>query len=487
MILIIDIGTSSLRAALMDETGEALHAEQRKYSVQMLENGGVQMDLALLDQALDDALDATGQWLRSEGRHVQMISVTAQRSSVIPVDRQGAALAQALMWQDRRAAGICRDLKDRESELFQICGLRLSPVFSAPKMRLLQQMLPSVFDEAYKLIGFQEYVLCRLCGELVTDETIASRTCLYDLKEQVWSDRSLQLFGLSKEKLCRLVPAGSVIGVTRPNITRLLGEEHPVQVLSAGGDQQCAALGQGAAIPGSLAVNSGTGAYVVALIDKVFIDPQMRVNCNAAATPQHWILEGSVLSAGRTVEWFYRTFFPQSQDRYPYEQLENLLEDSVCGAHQLLFRNALTGIGTPDWEPQERASFLGVSAHHTLSDFSRAVFEGIAADVAGCVELLQTLTPNPCRTIRCAGGLTRFELYNQILSDMLGLPVERALNPEATGRGAWISAATALGWFASHAQACDAFSIPLKRYEPDAQRHALYLEQRQRLKALTEH
>lgn len=482
MILVIDTGTSSLRAALLDEQGKAAHVEQRKYPLRMLDNGGVEMDLSLLDRALEDALDATGQWLRAERRRVQMISVTAQRSSVIPVDREGAPLAPALMWQDRRSAEICQRLKEREFEMFQICGLRLSPVFSAPKMCLLRQLNPAAFHHAYKLIGFQEYVLHRLCGEFATDETIASRTCLFDLKSRTWSQPLLNLFELPGEKLCPLVPAGAVVGNTRPNVTGLLGQDRPVPVLSAGGDQQCAALGQGAIEPGNLAVNSGTGAYVIALTDEVCIDRQMRVNCNAAATPRQWILEGSVLSAGRTVEWFYRTFFPQPQDRYPYEHLEKLLEQSVCGAHRLLFRNALTGVGTPDWAPSERASFLGVSAHHTLPDFSRAVFEGVAADVANCVELLRTLAPHPCREIRCAGGLTRFELYNQILADMLNLPVERAMNPEATGRGAWVSAAVAVGWFASPGQAYGAMHADWKRYEPDPQRHAIYLEQRQRRK-----
>ena len=168
MILVIDVGTSSLRAALMDGQGKIRHMEQREYPLLMLPHDGVEMDLAVLDRALDDALEAVGQWLRTTQAQVQAVSVTAQRSSVIPVDREGRALANALMWQDRRAAPVCDALRDKEFDLFRRCGLRLSPVFSAPKMCYLQDTSPQIYEQAYKLVGFQEYVLHHLCGAWAT-------------------------------------------------------------------------------------------------------------------------------------------------------------------------------------------------------------------------------------------------------------------------------------------------------------------------------
>lgn len=474
MILVIDVGTSSLRAALMDGQGKIRHMEQREYPLLMLPHDGVEMDLAVLDRALDDALEAVGQWLRTTQAQVQAVSVTAQRSSVIPVDREGRALANALMWQDRRAAPVCDALRDKEFDLFRRCGLRLSPVFSAPKMCYLRDTSPQIYEQAYKLVGFQEYVLHHLCGAWATDETIASRTCLFDLYEKKWSEALLQTFGLDPDKLCPLILAGSIAAETTARITAMLQQSRPIPVISAGGDQQCAALGQGATEPGHLVANSGTGAYVIAIAGSPCIDREMRVSCNAAATPGQWILEGSVLSAGRTVDWFNRTFMASRDETHPFENLERELQQSTCGAHELLFCNALTGVGTPDWDTGRRAGFAGIGPDHTRADFARAVLEGVAADVARCVQILEQFMHEPFREVRCAGGLTRIRLYNQILADMLGRPVVRAQVHEATGLGAWISAAVTLGLYMSHEEAFAALRIPYEGFEPNMENHAVY-------------
>ena len=127
--------------------------------------------------------------------------------------------------------------------VYGICGMRPSPVFSAPKMQYIKTYMPEIYEKAVKLIGFQEYVLHYLTGEYITDTSIASRTCLYDLHREMWSEELLGLFGIDKGKLCGLAPAGSVIGETAVGINHLLGIRHGIPVVSAGGDQQCAALG----------------------------------------------------------------------------------------------------------------------------------------------------------------------------------------------------------------------------------------------------
>lgn len=443
MLLILDIGTSSMRAVLMDKYGTLCGKVQHRYPLLYPCDGGVEMDLAELDAAMIASLREVGELCRKNGWTLEGISVSAQRSSVIPMGTDGKAMAHALMWQDRRCAYILDQVRENTRTVFEICGMRPSPVFSAPKMCYLRDRIPEIYEKAEKLIGFQEYVLHYLTGEYATDTSIASRTCLYDLKADKWSDELIDLFGLDRRKLCKLVPVGSVIGQTLREIDNLLELDQTVPVISAGGDQQCAALGMGCGTSKDLACNLGTGAYTIATVEKPLIDPQMRVNCNVSAIQGNWILEGSVLSAGRTVDWFCDLFYPKIYN--PVQMLFQEASQSSPGARGLRFINHLTGAGTPRWDPTLRAEFQGIDSRHGRADFARAVLEGIARDIRACVDSISALSGQPYPEIRTAGGLTRSAFFNQMVADMIGRTVVLADESEATSVGAWRVGMLALG------------------------------------------
>lgn len=477
MICVIDIGTSSMRAVVFDAQGSIQKKVQRKYELTHVENGGLEMDISLLDGAMSSALEELGGWTVEQKCAIEAISVTSQRSSVIAVDERGRAMAPALMWQDRRAASICEAMEADAAQIFEVCGLRPSPVFSAPKMRYLREQSEGLYQAAHKLIGFQEYVLYWLSGQFATDATIASRTCLYDLRQGCWSNKMLELFALNHEKLCPLTEPGSVVGTTTPEVGRLLRLDHAIPVITAGGDQQCAALGLGCVENGQVVVNSGTGAYVIALTDTPLIDPQMRVNCNASAIPGKWILEGAVLSAGRTILWYNDLFFASDSEAATYDNITNALDNSCAGAHGMLFSNDLAGNGTPHWNPRLRGGMHGLGFHSTREDFSRALFEGVAMDIARCVDIIGELTRCEPPTVKSAGGLTKFSVYNQILADVTHRTVLLQRECEATCLGAWISGMAAMNPTRSIEQIyAEIAGADCTAYQPNREHRVLYDE-----------
>lgn len=444
MLLILDIGTSSMRGMLMDRRGNVLKSCQNKYTLTYTPDGGVQMEMRQLDKALEKCLEQIGGYCAAERAEILGISVTAQRSSVIPMGKDGHALGDAVMWQDKRCACFIEELKPKVSQIYGICGMRPSPVFSAPKMQYMKVHMPGIYERAEKLIGFQEYVLHYLTGEYVTDASIASRTCLYDLNLDDWSEELLVLFGIDKEKLCRLVPVGSVIGVTTSHISALLGTKGRIPVVSAGGDQQCAALGMQDEEGKSLICNMGTGAYVIAMTDRPVLDLKMRVNCNVGPAENAWILEGMVPSAGTTLDWLCSTFYGHLDKEEALYMMLKEAEEIPSGAHGMCFMNALAGTGTPEWNPMQKGSFTNILLQHKRGDFARAGLEGIIRDVAGCVESVEAMLPERCTALKVAGGLSRSKFLTRMLEDMLGRSVCPADECEATAMGAFKSGIHAL-------------------------------------------
>ena len=473
-ILVVDVGTSSLRGILFDRKGKTVWKGQREYELEVSGDGAVEMDLQVLDCHLESILKQAGTWLEAQKGELACITVTAQRSSVIPVDEDGNALSKAMMWQDTRAGEICSRLDDEKNRIYRICGMRPSPVFSAPKIQYIREQDGELYRRSYKMIGFQEYVLCRLSGQFATDFSIASRTCLFDIRKLEWSDELLSLFHVEKEKLCRLVPAGSAVGETREEITRMLKLPRPVPVLSAGGDQQCASLGMGCVEDGRIAANSGTGSYVIALSDRPVGDDAMRVNCNLSAIPGKWIVEGSVLSAGKTVNWLNRLLFDNQEGGF--KELTDACRTSPAGARGMIFLPLLAGKGTPVWRPDMRGMILDLGFEHTKGDFGRALLEGIASEMKECIQIISGLTRTAYDMVKVAGGMTRNDLYNQIQADMYEVPVVRAFDNEATGLGAWISAAREMGWYTSYKEAYEtaAEGMEEKRYDPDPDNIRIY-------------
>ena len=475
MILVIDIGTSSVRGLIIDHTGVIEKMIQYEYCVRVLDGETAVQDAEMILDDVFQILEKAGQWLDETKNTIEAISVTGQRSSVIPVTAEGKVLSDAISWQDRRSGVICDRFREQWQDIYQITGMKLSPVFSAPKMIYLKQNDRKRYESAYKLIGFQEYILFHLTHEFATDTSIASRTSLFDIRRLKWSDDLLEIFNLSKQKLCPLIDVGSIAGSAIKEVQKLLGVQEEIPVISAGGDQQCAALGMGCIEKGSIEANSGTGAYIIGITDQPVFHPDMSLNCNVSAMKGKWIVEGAVLSAGRSVEWFVKELFFERKDR-DYEAFIKACGEVPPGANGVIVSPSLAGKGTPDWNPQIRGGIFHLSFSNKREEFARALLEGIAAELWDCIDAVEKLTGISCTLVKAGGGLLRNQTYCQVLSDMFGKTIEQPDVCEVTGIGAWISAEVALGNYRTHQEAYQVYdhSISKSIWTPDEKVTKLY-------------
>lgn len=409
-------------------------------------------------------------------RHpVDAVSVSAFRSAPTLVDRDGNALCNFIMWQDTRNSAICKRLSYANEAVYRATGASINTVFTASKITWLKENAPDVYKRAYKAMIVPDYVVHFMTGAFVTDRTYGSRTSLMNIERLEWDAELCALFNVDAEKLCDLVDQGTVVGRVREAFARLTGIAVGTPVVSAGGDQQCGALGLGVTDTSTIEVNSGTGSFVISVTDAPYLE-NPRVICNVAATPGKYILEMNILATASALNWLIREYFPEyGGDAPDYGAVNRAAELSPPGARGLICVPHFQGCGARDWNPQARAGFWGFSLASRKDDMIRALYEGIAAEIAKNIDVL----PQACRSatsIAVAGGLSRSDVYNQILCDMTGRTLTRRPNAQATAMGAFVSAAVALGCYPDSSAALNAARAGEgeRVYAPDAGIARLY-------------
>lgn len=463
-LLCVDIGTTSLRVVLHDARGRVRHLAQRHCAPDYLDDGRVEQDPHTWRSGLVELLAEGAQAAQRLGAEPLGLALTAQRSSVIAVDAQGRPLHPALMWQDTRSAALAQAIgHEHDAAVYRKTGLKVSPVFSAVKMAWLARHRPAVWAATHKLLGVQDWAVWLLTGRYATDHTFGSRTNLMNLQRRDWDDELLSLFNVPRERLCELVPPGSVVGGLLPAMAAATGLVAGLPVVSAGGDQQCAALGLGLVGPGRAVANIGTGSYLIGHADAPVFDEAMRVACNVAALPGACIVEASILSAGAVHRWFAELTAGEGDLERSFARLEAEAAQAPPGANGVVVVPHFRGAGTPHWDPLARGAIVGLGLGTTRGEIARALLEGIAAELRGGLDVVEPLVA-PVAEVHAAGGMTRSALFDQLLADALQRPVRCFGTAEATARGAWMAAAVALGLAASHADAfaglhADAFAV----------------------------
>jgi glycerol kinase len=449
-IIAVDIGTSSLRALLYDANACVVCMDQRENMPSSFSDGRVEQDPAAWQSVLPAVLKTCGQVAVAKGIEIIGVTVTAQRSSVIPVDVRGVPLHPAIMWQDRRTAELAQEMEAHNRLVYGRTGLKISPVFSAIKMTWLRRNRPDIWSKTYKLIGIQDWAIYLLTGRFATDHTFASRTNLFDLKQRRWDPELLKLFDVEPSMLCDLVEPGCIVGGLIPPMAKEAGLTPGLPVVSAGGDQQCAALGLGL-FSGERAVsNTGTGSYLIGHADNPVFDPGMRLACNVSAVPGAYMVEAAVLTSGIVYRWFKEALFRSNPDTGDsFDAINAEAEAAPPGANGLLLLPHFKGRGAPYWDPEAQGVFFNLTLTTSRGEMARAILEGIAIEMQESLELVESL----CGTVHAvsvSGGMTKSHLFNQIQSDVFERTIVRYGNNEATSFGAWIAAAVALGLETNH-------------------------------------
>ncbi len=382
-------------------------------------------------------------------RSIAAVGITNQRETTVLWDRRtGEAVAEALVWQDRRTAPLCADLQaSGHAALIQArTGLLLDPYFSATKVAWLLDAFAGLRARAERgEIAFgtvDSWLVYHLSGRRrhVTDVSNASRTMLFDIHKQIWSDELLALFNIPRAILPEVVGNTEVIAHTQG----LPGVPDGTPIAAMAGDQQAALYGQGCELPGDAKCTYGTGAFLL-----------MNMGANAAVSRHRlltsigwridgktsYVLEGSAFVAGALVKWLVDGLgiIAKASDIEP-------LAATVPDAGGVMMIPALAGLGAPYWRPDARGLVSGITRGTTRAHLARAALDAIALQTVDLVRVMESDTGCSLGALRVDGGASANDLLMQLQADYLGVPVIRPAFVESTVLGAARLAARTLGW-----------------------------------------
>ncbi|MBX3112614.1 MAG: glycerol kinase GlpK [Fimbriimonadaceae bacterium] len=448
-ILALDQGTTSSRAVLFDDRGVAVGFAQKEFGQVFPRPGWVEHDPAEIwgtqVGVAQEALARAG----VRAGDVAAIGIANQRETVVVWDRRsGEPVHNAVVWQDRRTAGLCDELKARglEPRVREKTGLVLDPYFSGTKVAWLLDNVPGARKSAERGdLAFgtvDSWLLYRLTGGEVhaTDVTNASRTLLFDTFAGRWDDELLDIFGVPRAMLPEVRSSSGVFGATAPG---LLGAQVPVAGVA--GDQQAALFGQGCHGPGMAKNTYGTGCFMLINTGGKAVHSQARLLTTAACplegAPQ-FALEGSVFVAGAVVQWL-RDGLGVIRESGEVEALAASVPDSG-GVYMV---PAFVGLGAPHWDSYARGSVHGLTRGTTGAHLARAALESVAFQSADVLAAMEQDAGLRLDELRVDGGASTNDLLMQFQADILGVPVVRPRTTETTALGAAYLAGLAVGFW----------------------------------------
>jgi len=465
MILAIDQGTTGTTCFVFDDQAEPIGRAQHELTQHFPRPGWVEHDAseiwsvtqAIAGEALDDAGVRPGD--------LAAVGIANQRETVCVWDpATGEPLHNAIVWQDRRTAARCEELRaaGHEPLIRARTGLVLDPYFSATKIAWLLEHVPGLRERAHDgtaVFGtVDSWLIFKLTGEHVTDATNASRTLLYDIAAGRWDQELLDLFDVPARALPQVRPSAGVLGETRP--AALHG--HAVPIAGVAGDQQSALFGQACVDPGMAKATFGTGSFV--LLHSGFTVPEPGPGLLATVASEigqgrAYALEASIFVTGAAVQWLR----DELQIIERAEDTERLAA-SLDANDGVYFVPALTGLGSPHWDPHARGTIVGLTRGAGRAHLARATLEAIAYQTLDAVHAMQDKTARPLSELRADGGASANGWLMQFQADVLGAPVVLGESTETTALGAAYLAGVGVGLW-TVADVRDSWR-ERKRYEP---------------------
>ena len=449
-ILSIDQGTTSTRAILFDSSGSSVFSSQLEFTQYFPRDGWVEHDpeeiwsttLAVVQDAL--------KYAQEQAKEIGAIGITNQRETTVVWDKAtGEPVYNAIVWQDRRTAEYCENMrkKGREQLVTTKTGLLLDPYFSGTKLNWILENVDSARSRAEQdQLAFgtiDSFLIWRLTGgkSHTTDATNASRTLMFNIHQQSWDEELLELFAIPRSMLPEVLDCAADFGTTDGDV---IGVEIPIAGVA--GDQQAALIGQACFEPGMIKSTYGTGCFMVlntgtwALSSKNKLLTTVGYRLNGKTT---YALEGSIFVAGAAVQWL-RDGIGIINSAGTTEALASSL-DSNNGVYIV---PAFTGLGAPHWDPDARGAIFGITRDTGPAELVRATLESICYQTLDLLEAKRRDGVQATR-LRVDGGMVGNQWFCGFLADILDITVERPVFTETTALGAAFLAGLQVGIFSS--------------------------------------
>jgi len=448
-ILVIDQGTTRTKAVIYDKRAKVISRSYREVACYYPQPGWVEHNPQEIWNSCLACIKETIQKSRIEKDDISAIAITNQRETVLVWDRaSGEPLGNAIVWQCRRTASFCNDLKRRGWEDFirGKTGLLLDAYFSASKIRWILDNQPEIRRKAEKgevICGtIDSWLIWKLTGGKIhlTDYTNASRTMLFNIHKLTWDSELLELFKIPASMLPSVKASGEIYGYTASHSPLNSG----IPIAAVLGDQQAALFGQACFDAGMLKNTYGTGCFLLLNTGEKLVSSEKlltTIACDGSGKLTY-ALEGSVFIAGAAVQWL-RDGLGLIKEEKDTEEAARKIEDTE-GVYLV---PAFTGLGAPYWDPLARGAILGINRGTRKEQIIRAALESIAYQVRDVIETMEKEAKIKVEKLRVDGGAAENNWLMQFQADILGIPVERPTISETTSLGAALLAGLTISFW----------------------------------------
>lgn len=452
-VLAHDVGTTGDKATLYDEDGALVRSAFVGYETVCPHAGWA-------EQRPQDwwvaFCESTRALLRDAGvapADVAVVAFSGQMMGAVAVDADCRPLRNAIIWADQRAVHETEQVAERvdPARVYAITGHRLSPSYSAAKICWIEENEPEAYAAARSFLQAKDFLVSRLTGALVTDRSDASGTNLYDLRGAAWSSELVEAFGIDPGKLPRVCDSTDVVGEVRAGVADEVGLRAGTPVVIGGGDGSCAGVGAGVIREGLAYNYIGSSSWIALATPEPIFDPEQRTFTWAHVVPGMFSPCGTMQAAGGSYQFARDLLAPgeavvaERLGSSTYDLMNDEVLQSPPGARGLLFLPYLLGERSPRWNPHARGAFVGLTIRHRQPDLLRAVLEGIALNLRVILEAF-VRQGAAIESLRVIGGGARGAVWNQIMADVFGIPVQRpTLLEEATSMGAAVAGGVGAG------------------------------------------
>ncbi|MCK4478209.1 xylulokinase [Candidatus Bathyarchaeota archaeon] len=459
----IDIGTEGCKAILFNAKGKSLARSYQEYPIIVPEPSWAEQDPHLWWNAVRKTVSDITKKVNVHPGQIECVSLAGQSPVLVPVDKRGNPLMNAIIWMDRRAVRQTRTIT-------RIVGITEDPSMILPKIIWVKEQHPQVFRKAHKFLQSTDFIEYKLTGNFVTN-WLNAITCHFDVSEDRWSETVLNQLEIPIQKLPDVFRPTEIVGTVTEQASRETGLKKGTPVAAGGIDAYMAMIGVNALRTGCACEITGSSTCLMIPSNRKVSDPEGRVKCEPfPMLPNFWVTWGVMSSTGASLKWFRDTFGYPSES---YEDLDVEAAKAPPGSQRLIFLPYMMGERSPIWNPTARGVLVGLSLNHSRKHVVRAILEGCAFGIRHNLETIEGLGAE-INEIRSCGGAARSRIFGQIKADVTGKPIIIPEEIEATALGAAIVGAVGVRVYGDIKEASENMIKVKSRINPKKTSHKKY-------------
>ncbi len=478
-LLTIDAGTTSIKVGIFQTNGDLKAISTKEYTLLTPSSTRVELPVDVYWSACKNGIADVLKSSKINPKTIVALSISSQGETLIPIDKKGKALKNAIVWLDTRAKNEAFEISKvfPLDEFYHTTGLPdINPTWPVAKILWIKKNEPDIFNRTFKFLLLKDYLIFKLTREFVTEPTVSSSTGFLKLKERKWWDDMLSFIGIKEDQLPKIVKSEEVVGKIFPEIALELGLSNNTVVVAGAMDQMTGAIGAGNIAPGIITETTGTALALIATVDEPVYDPKRRVPCSSHAIPGRFVLMPYSETSGIVLRWFRDTFgINDKGEKEDYDALMQLAKAVPAGSEGLLALPHFTGTFCPDFNPEARGAFVGISFNHTRAHFVRALVESVSFMLRENVELLRELEIK-VEKVKSLGGAAKSDFWLQIKSDVLNVLIDVPKCNEAASLGAAILAGVGAKVYESVEEAVKIAVSTKKTFVPRQKNVSIYQE-----------